>query len=102
MVSALSDYSMDQRGDVGSWIRIVALKSSSKIVAFAVQYDQTLISQGDFDNLMYGILKQAVEKLEPVREAAALALWELRLVEADRVWQWEQPGAVLFNPGAHQ
>lgn len=64
-LESLDDYSTDQRGDVGSWIRTAAITGLAD-----------LSERGPVNLLevVNGILKQGVEKLDNVREIAGRAL----------------------------
>jgi hypothetical protein len=74
LLHGLSDYSMDERGDIGSWIRIACIEG---LASFA----ETLISRASdipnfeeylppdsFHAAIGGILKQGVERLDGVRQ----------------------------------
>lgn len=76
---ALDDYSIDNRGDVGSWVREAAMDGLEKCSYILCKRDSTCSSEEPeslFDtslaaNLVGGIAKQAVEKMDKLREAAA-------------------------------
>ncbi|XP_027363984.1 tubulin-folding cofactor D isoform X1 [Abrus precatorius] len=106
LFKALDDYSVDNRGDVGSWVREAALDGLEKCTYMLCKIDKLLFclsgrSDGNeiesiahpstdtvlknnqdlslFDenlatNLVGGICKQAVEKMDKLREAAANVL----------------------------
>ncbi|KAK4685879.1 tubulin-specific chaperone D, partial [Tremellales sp. Uapishka_1] len=78
-ILSLSDYSTDQRGDIGSWIRVVALNSLGRTLA------HPFVPEDVFLEAVGAIIKQAVEKLEPVRQEAALALVALR--KSGKMWE---------------
>ncbi|RXK40761.1 hypothetical protein M231_02013 [Tremella mesenterica] len=90
IIKGLDDYSTDQRGDVGSWIRIVSLRSLGRIIPAAVVDERVLglVSQVEFDEMIGGMIKQSLEKLGPVRAAAACALASVRSC-AVGIWDWE-------------
>jgi hypothetical protein len=77
-ITALDDYTTDQRGDVGSWIRIAALHSLGRILPLSASIDNFAISEGVLQKAIGGTVRLAVEKLEPVRGEAARCLAELR------------------------
>ena len=99
---ALSDYTTDQRGDVGSWIRaevLTGLGATMSEVARDIEKEALdRVPQHLFEDVIRGIAKQAVEKLEPVRCAAALALASLRQANARAIWSWEGVEALRFSP----
>lgn len=102
LLKALDDYSVDNRGDVGSWVREVAMDGLARCafilckrdsvnytggsvqVESAVELHNSDIIQNNqlspiFDanlatNIVGGICKQAVEKMDKLREAAAKVL----------------------------
>ena len=61
-----------------------------------------IVPQSLFEEVIGGIVKQAVEKLEPTRTAAALALAKLRSAEAHRIWTWEEHETLLFTPNGNE
>ncbi|KAG9452420.1 hypothetical protein H6P81_005324 [Aristolochia fimbriata] len=86
LLKALNDYSVDNRGDVGSWVREAAMdglercayilcnRESLRLVTdetFAL-FDETLAI-----NVIGGILKQAVEKIDKLRDMAGKILQRL-------------------------
>ncbi|EIW73358.1 hypothetical protein TREMEDRAFT_26174 [Tremella mesenterica DSM 1558] len=90
VIKGLDDYSTDQRGDVGSWIRIVSLRSLGRIIPAAVVDERVLelVSQVEFDEMIGGMIKQSLERLGPVRAAAACASARVRSC-AVGFWDWE-------------
>ncbi|CAJ1977590.1 unnamed protein product [Sphenostylis stenocarpa] len=104
LFKALDDYSVDNRGDVGSWVREAAIDGLEKCTYMLCKIDKSVClperSDGNkieptaqpstdsmksnqevslFDenlatNLVGGICKQAVEKMDKLREAAANVL----------------------------
>jgi hypothetical protein len=93
LLACLSDYTTDQRGDVGSWIRVAALRALGGVVGCAAGLPPAtalaLVDQENFERVIAGTVRLGVEKLEPVRAASAGALRDLRLVHARAVWDWE-------------
>lgn len=79
---ALDDYSVDNRGDVGSWVREAAMDGLERCSYILCRRDSTSSSEQPellFDaslaaKLIGGIAKQAVEKMDKLREAAANTL----------------------------
>lgn len=97
LFKALDDYSVDNRGDVGSWVREAAMDAlerctfilckrdaigsqkeieESSQVSEPVKKNQvnTLFNEGLAVKLVGGILKQALEKMDKLREIAAKVL----------------------------
>uniref|UniRef100_A0A1J3H4V5 Tubulin-folding cofactor D n=1 Tax=Noccaea caerulescens TaxID=107243 RepID=A0A1J3H4V5_NOCCA len=83
LLKALDDYSVDNRGDVGSWVREAAIHGLEKCTYILCKK----IGTGDHNNhnsllfdsnlatrLIGGIVKQGVEKMDKLRETAAKVL----------------------------
>lgn len=107
LFKALDDYSVDNRGDVGSWVREAALDGLEKCTYMLCKINKSGCFSGKSDgndesivqpltdnmlknnaelllfdenlatNLVGGICKQAVEKMDKLREAAANVLYRL-------------------------
>lgn len=102
LVKALDDYSVDNRGDVGSWVREAAMDGLERCIYILCKRDSIgstrrsdgnesvlelptcdMIKNNQMDSLfdvnlasilVGGICKQAVEKMDKLREAAAKVL----------------------------
>lgn len=96
LFKALDDYSVDNRGDVGSWVREAAVDGLEICTYILCKRDfvpspekpqevkselpgnvtaeKTLFDANLATNLVAGIVKQAVEKMDKLREAAAKVL----------------------------
>ncbi len=85
----LEDYSTDERGDVGSWIRIASVKGiadySTAIISNApsISCSEEYLPLEKFHEGVAGILKQGVERLDNVRQQAGEQL--LRLLSLSSV-----------------
>ncbi|KAJ9116353.1 hypothetical protein QFC22_004794 [Naganishia vaughanmartiniae] len=75
-LDGLDDYSTDQRGDVGSWVRIACAQALPSLTRMAKAMDTTLGDEGCL-HAVYGLIKLSVEKLETVRVVAGPALCEI-------------------------
>ncbi|XP_010449749.1 PREDICTED: tubulin-folding cofactor D-like isoform X2 [Camelina sativa] len=86
LLEALDDYSVDNRGDVGSWVREAAIHGLEKCTYMLCKKVE-MNSAGDHNNdssslfdsnlanhLIGGIVKQGMEKMDKLRETAAKAL----------------------------
>ncbi|GAA5821078.1 hypothetical protein JCM11251_001952 [Rhodosporidiobolus azoricus] len=73
LLLGFSDYTNDQRGDVGSWVRIATLNSWSALLSTLVR-TTTAIKHDQVDQVVANMAKQAVERLDNVREVAGRAL----------------------------
>ncbi|GFP94995.1 tubulin-folding cofactor d [Phtheirospermum japonicum] len=85
LFKALDDYSTDNRGDVGSWVREAAMDGLERCAyILCKQFEKTDGPSGNqispyfdaslADELVGGIVKQAVEKMDKIRESAAMIL----------------------------
>ncbi|BGP20093.1 hypothetical protein JCM10213v2_008228 [Rhodosporidiobolus nylandii] len=73
-----SDYTTDQRGDVGSWVRMSTLRAWSTLLPALSSASQQLV-----DAVVASMMKQAVERLDNVREVAGKALMQLWQAERE-------------------
>jgi hypothetical protein len=78
---ALEDYSVDNRGDVGSWVREAAMYGLERCTYILCKNDKNdnnqmgpLFDENLATGLIGGIIKQAVEKMDKLREIAATIL----------------------------
>ncbi|KAK0525403.1 hypothetical protein OC834_005194 [Tilletia horrida] len=79
LLASLEDYTVDQRGDVGSWVRIAALTA---LTHFVEQHARQVggpalvdwLPKEQVDRIMAGVLKQTVERIDAVREHAGAQL----------------------------
>lgn len=101
VLSGFDDYTADQRGDVGSWVRMAALRAVASIseALFLRQNDispfEDYLSPHAWHNAIAGVLKQGVERLDNVRAVAGEQLMALIWSEAVRKGatdQWAIPG----------
>jgi hypothetical protein len=101
VLSGLDDYSVDQRGDVGSWVRTASLRAIASIseALFAKRRDldrfEAYLPPEVWHNAIGGVLKQGVERLDNVRAVAGeqlmVLIWspDIRKGATD---SWEIPG----------
>ncbi|KAJ9100981.1 hypothetical protein QFC19_005377 [Naganishia cerealis] len=75
-LDGLDDYSTDQRGDVGSWIRITCAQALPLLTRMGKMVDARLSSEACLQ-AVHGLIKLSVEKLETVRVVAGPALCEI-------------------------
>lgn len=70
----LGDYSTDQRGDVGSWVRVVSMECLQTLIQLVSRLDSSdsdpFLSPTMISSLMSSLLKQSVERIDRVRECA--------------------------------
>ncbi|TFK86795.1 ARM repeat-containing protein [Polyporus arcularius HHB13444] len=76
MLDGLTDYTSDERGDVGSWARISCVKGLTSFIqtlflhASALPDFAAYLPPESFHSAIAGILKQGVERLDNVRQIA--------------------------------
>lgn len=73
VLQGLGDYTTDQRGDVGSWVRSASLASLAILLRADGARDH-VVSEEMVIRTVAAILKQGVEKLDSKREVAGRAL----------------------------
>jgi tubulin-specific chaperone D len=73
---ALDDYAVDNRGDVGSWVREAAMDALERCTYVLCKSGShgSLFDSDTANKLVGGILKQAVEKIDKIRDIAARTL----------------------------
>lgn len=75
-MNGLEDYTTDQRGDVGSWVRLASIAGLRHIIdAFRAQASQlrppeSWLPPGLFHSIVGGVTKQLVERIDTVRADA--------------------------------
>merc|ERR1712032_1308008 len=77
MLAALEDYSVDNRGDVGSWVRESALLCLTRLtlqLSAKTSEEEPFLTEENITNLVAGILKQCVEKIDKIRLVAGSML----------------------------
>eukprot|EP00958_Prasinococcus_capsulatus_P008944 scaffold879_cov410-Prasinococcus_capsulatus_cf.AAC.29 len=75
LMDAMCDYSVDKRGDVGSWVREAAMESIGEVAALMCSSRQ--LSREVFATILKGLVKQSVEKINRIRETAGKVLAKL-------------------------
>jgi hypothetical protein len=80
LLKNLEDYSIDQRGDVGSWVREESMKTLSLVVPLVTRMDMEIPGEHNylgFDSqlkIIAKLLKQAAERIDRTRACAGNAL----------------------------
>ncbi|KXS12028.1 ARM repeat-containing protein [Gonapodya prolifera JEL478] len=87
LVDGLSDFSTDQRGDVGSWIREACMRGVRSVVRIAWRKEREGLEIGHppksylpreiFRNLIAGVLGQSVERIDRLRQTAGDSFTDL-------------------------
>lgn len=79
----LDDYSVDERGDVGSWIRIASVNALGSIIetlitrAKHIENFEEYLPPLKYHDSIRGILKQGVERLDNVRQESGRTFLKL-------------------------
>lgn len=108
-IVGLDDYTMDERGDVGSWVRIACIQGTISIVQLLCQL--FVLEQGNasvaeltqflpppkFHAIVAGVLKQGMERLDNVRQEAGVAILKLINLPSNK----DQGSDVLKNWRLH-
>ncbi|KAG6918759.1 hypothetical protein DXG01_011950 [Tephrocybe rancida] len=106
LLKGLGDYSTDQRGDVGSWIRVASIRSLTNAIedlmrnARTIPEFHTYLPPSLFHSAISGILKQGVERLDNVRQEAGecfLRILSLPLPDVENATRWQLPGSSLLK-----
>lgn len=106
LLEGLTHYNTDERGDVGSWIRISCVLGLSTFVRTLFTHSKSLpnfseyLPPGKYHAAIGGILKQGVERLDNVRHQAGIQFVKLLrspLPEVDGKERWKIFGAEIMN-----
>ncbi|KAG5635355.1 hypothetical protein H0H81_011556 [Sphagnurus paluster] len=106
LLNGLNDYSMDERGDVGSWIRVSCVQGLTAFSEMLIQNAnsipalETYLPPSKLHAAISGILKQGVERLDNVRQESGECirrLLALPLPVIDGYSPWSYPGSQLLN-----
>ena len=77
-MSAMEDYSRDDRGDVGSWVRMAALDCVDRLLAHIESSSVAKLCDDATSTRIIGcVIKQALEPLDSVRYIAGKLLYKL-------------------------
>lgn len=82
LLNGLNDYTIDERGDVGSWIRITCVKGLASVSEQLIsRFHGNVLSEylpiPHYHKAISGLLKQGVERLDQVRQDAGRAFMKL-------------------------
>jgi hypothetical protein len=106
LLEGLTDYTTDERGDVGSWIRISCVHALSKFVRILFTHSESLPNFVDYlppekyHTAVGGILKQGVERLDNVRQQTGVQFLELLRSDLPEVYgkeRWRIFGTEMMN-----
>jgi len=83
LLQGLEDYSIDERGDVGSWVRLASIQGLTTVARLLFANSKCLPNFEDYlppsiyIQIVSGVLKQGVERLDNVRQEAGKQFMEL-------------------------
>lgn len=105
LLSGLEDYTTDERGDVGSWLRIASVRGLATVISLLLAHAPALdlhlyLPPALFHAAVGGILKQGAERLDNVRQQAGEQLVRLLGVPPPAVpggEAWSVCGAELMR-----
>ena len=105
-LDGLTDYTTDERGDIGSWIRISCVLGLSTFTQILFTHSKSLpnfieyFPPEKYHAAVGGILKQGVERLDNVRQqtgAQFMKLLCLPLPEVDGKERWKIFGSEILE-----
>ena len=105
-LEGLTDYTTDQRGDVGSWIRISCVLGLSTFAQVLFTHSKSLPNLVEYfppekyHAAIGGILKQGIERLDNVRQQTGVQFVKLLrspLPEVDGKERWEIFGREMMK-----
>ncbi|KAK7112957.1 hypothetical protein V1264_012329 [Littorina saxatilis] len=70
LLGALKDYTMDSRGDVGSWVREASMTALAELIEMVVKADPSLLDADTVKEVMCGLIQQGCEKIDRTRFVA--------------------------------
>ncbi|KAF8955289.1 TBCD protein [Flammula alnicola] len=106
LLAGLEDYTIDERGDVGSWVRIVCIQGLTRIsellfrTAESIPDFERYLPPETYISIAAGLLKQGVERLDNVRQTAGVCFMTLLntpLPLVDRADRWRLPALPLLR-----
>jgi tubulin-specific chaperone D len=106
LLHGLEDYSVDERGDVGSWIRLACIQGLTRFTVLLMSNAASIPDFGvyfpplKYQQTVAGILKQGVERFDNVRQEAGecfVRLLNLPLPDVHNGQDWCMPGLPLLK-----
>jgi len=106
LLDGLEDYTLDERGDVGSWVRMACIRGLTNFAellfsnAAALPNFSEYLPAAKYHAAVSGILRQGVERLDNVRQIAGehiARLLVLPLPDTADSSQWRIEGEILMK-----
>lgn len=76
-LNALTEYTQDNRGDVGAWVREASMVGLETLVKLLVKCKPEMLNERTVRNITTGIAQQAVEKIDRTRALAGKIFYTL-------------------------
>lgn len=106
LLAGLEDYTIDERGDVGSWARIASVQGLTTIsellfqISNAIPNFENYFPAENYRLIAAGLLKQGVERLDNVRQTTGVCFVKLMhapLPSATDAGRWRLPASSLLQ-----
>ncbi|KAF8908871.1 TBCD protein [Gymnopilus junonius] len=106
LLGGLDDYTIDERGDVGSWVRIACMQGLTTVselffgIAQSIPDFESYFPPQKYWAIAAGLLKQGVERLDNVRQTAGSCFMRLlneSLPDVNGADQWSLPALPLLK-----
>lgn len=106
LLAGLEDYTIDERGDVGSWARIACIQGLTAICELLFRISGKIPDFGSYlppqkyRAVTAGLLKQGAERLDNIRQTAGAsisALLKARLPDVGEAKRWRMPASPLLE-----
>jgi len=113
--TGLQDYSVDHRGDIGSWIREASMQGLEVMIPLVARLDyealkagqqqyERYLSEQEHAQVLSELLQQSVEKIDRIRACAAAVMVTILYARADptvKVEEDKTPEYVLNPPNVN-
>lgn len=106
LLDGLQDYTLDERGDVGSWVRMACIRGLTTFVevlfsnATSIPHFTEYLPAAKYHAAISGILRQGVERLDNVRQVSGehiVRLLSLPLPTVLHPELWQIEGEALMR-----
>lgn len=106
LIGGLEDYTVDERGDVGSWIRVTCISGLTTVAHTLVSFSKVIedyeayLPPQKYHMAVSGILRQGLERLDNVRHEAGeciVRLLGLPRPDVPDPERWDLPSAPLLR-----
>lgn len=106
LLGGLDDYTIDERGDVGSWVRMACIQGLTTVsellfgVAESIPDFEKYFPPQKYHAVAAGLLKQGLERLDNVRQITGVCFVKLLNLSLPSVYggdRWRLPATNLLN-----